>query len=225
MIPTIVLTSRAAFWTLNPADFRDGARAEGDLTAATGASAFASIVATRRRRRPMWNRGLFVVLALFVCSAEGSAQVITGTVEGRVRDSHGAMLPGVTVTARNRATAAATSAVTTSEGLYRIPFLSSGTYDVTAELSGFRTEVRQAVTVRVNDSAVLDFDLAVAPVAETVVVEGGSQSVQLTRSDIKRNYDEAALKEIPLLTSDATGRNVYTVATRAQSDHRGYCQC
>jgi len=47
------------------------------------------------------------------------------------------------------------------------------------ELSGFRTETRQGVAVRVNDSAVVDFELVVAPVAETIIVQGGSSGVQL----------------------------------------------
>ena len=118
-------------------------------------------------------------------------------------------MPGVTITAVNTATATTRVGVTTSEGLYRIPFLSSGIYDIRAELNGFRTETRQGVEVRVNDSVVVDFDLVVTPVAETIVVQGGSSSdVQLTRSELKRTYDETALKEIPLGTADAVGRNV-----------------
>src|SRR2546426_4244593 len=96
----------------------------------------------------------------------GEAQVISGTVEGRVTDSSGAVLPGVTITALNTATAATFTVATTSEGLYRVPYVPSGTYDVRADLSGFRTETKQGVAVRVNDSAVVDFTLTVAPVSE-----------------------------------------------------------
>lgn len=160
---------------------------------------------------------LFVLigLALAIGSTSAGAQVITGTVEGRVKDPQAAVLPGVTITAVNTATASTFVGVTTSEGLYRIPFLPPGVYDVRAELSGFRSEARQGVEVRVNDSAVVDFDLVVAPVAEMITVRGESSTVQVTRSELKRLYDEAALKEIPIATADAVGRNVYGVATKA----------
>src|SRR5712692_582173 len=143
------------------------------------------------------------------------AQVITGTVEGRARDQQGSVLPGVTVTALNSATGASIVAVTSGDGLYRMPFLPLGSYDVRAELSGFRTETRQGVAVRVNDSSVVDFELAVAPVSETITVQAMASSIQVTRSELKRTYDEATLKEVPIATSDATGRNVYGVATKA----------
>src|SRR5437867_3636133 len=121
-------------------------------------------------------------------------QVISGTVEGRVKDAQGGMLPGATITAVNTATAASFVAATTSEGLYRIPFLPSGTYDIRADSSGFRTETKTGVVVRVNDSVVVDFDLTIAPVSQTITVQAAPSSVQLTRSELKRTYDEATLK-------------------------------
>jgi hypothetical protein len=125
------------------------------------------------------------------------------------------VLPGVTITAVNTATAASFVGATTSEGLYRIPFLPSGTYDVRADLSGFRGETKQGVVVRVNDPVVIDFELAVAPISETITVQATPSAVQITRSELKRTYDEATLKEVPIVTNDAVGRNVYGVATKA----------
>jgi hypothetical protein len=99
------------------------------------------------------------------------------------------------------------------EGLLRD--LPSGTYDIRAELSGFRTETRQGAPVRVNDSVVIDFVLTVAPVSETITVQASPSSVQITRSELKRTYDELTLKEIPIGTADAAGRNVYGIAIKA----------
>src|SRR5438552_8336917 len=112
-----------------------------------------------------------VCIVPFAAGAGAEAQVITGTLEGRVTDSSGALLPGVTITATSSATAAAFTVPTTSEGLYRLPFLPSGSYDVRAALSGFRTETKQGVVVRVNDSSVVDFTLSVAPVSEAITVQ------------------------------------------------------
>src|SRR5262245_44250122 len=152
-------------------------------------------------------------IAIGVRSAH--AQAITGTVDGRVRDAQGGVLPGTTMTAVNTATAATFVATTTSDGLYRMPYLPPGVYDVRADLTGVRSETRQGVVVRVNDSAVVEFELAVAPVSETITVQASPSSIQTTRSELKRTYDEATLKEIPIGTADAVGRNVYGVATKA----------
>jgi hypothetical protein len=159
--------------------------------------------------------GLTLVLATGAAARLAAAQVISGTVEGRVRDTQGGVLPGVSITATNTGTAAAFVAQTTSEGLYRLTFLPPGTYDVRANLSGFRTETKTGVVVRVNESAVVNFDLSVAAVSETITVQAAPSSVQLTRSELKRTYDEATLKEIPIATTDTTGRNVYSIATKA----------
>src|SRR6266540_4461914 len=159
-------------------------------------------------------RALALVMLLGVAGS-ARAQVITGTVEGRVTDSQGAVLPGVAMTAVNTATKGMFAGTTTSEGLYRLTFLPPATYEIKAELSGFRGEMRQGVVVRVNDAVVVDFTLAIASVSETITVQATASSVQVTRSELKRTYDEAALKEIPLATSDAVGRNVYGVATKA----------
>jgi hypothetical protein len=111
------------------------------------------------------------VAFLTVAATPGAAQVITGMLEGRVIDTSGAVLPGVTIAATNTATAATSTVATTREGFYRVPYLPSGAYDVRADLSGFRAETKQGVTVRVNDSAVVDFTLSVSPVSETITVQ------------------------------------------------------
>jgi hypothetical protein len=156
-----------------------------------------------------------LLLYLFIAVAPASAQVISGTIEGRIRDSQGGALPGVTITATNTATQTVFTSATTSEGLYRLPAVSSGTYDVRAELAGFRTETRTGVVVRLNDSVVLDIEMTVAPVAETVTVAAETTPLQVTRSELKRTYDEETLREVPIATADAVGRNVYGVATKA----------
>src|ERR1043166_9932644 len=73
-------------------------------------------------------------LPTFVFAQSGSAR------SGVVSDASGGPIPGVTVTATNTATGVVRTAVTGSDGSYRFPSLPPGTYTVTAELSGFRSE-------------------------------------------------------------------------------------
>src|SRR5438132_1097356 len=77
-----------------------------------------------------------LLLALSVCVA---AQVTTADVVGRVTDSSGAVLPGVTVVIENLGTGAARSAVSRDTGDYVFNLLPAGRYGVRFELPGFTT--------------------------------------------------------------------------------------
>ena len=79
------------------------------------------------------------------------AQEITGTITGTVTDQSGAVLPGVTVTARNTATGCTKEVVTTDTGRYTLPFLPIGTYELTFALSGFQTSTTKGIVLHVND--------------------------------------------------------------------------
>ena len=67
------------------------------------------------------------------------AQVSTALVQGEITDETKAVLPGATVTARNEETGFARTAVSDARGYYRIIALPPGTYQITAELTGFAT--------------------------------------------------------------------------------------
>ena len=71
-----------------------------------------------------------------VCN-NAAAQQTTGNITGRVLDAQGAAVPGVTVTGKNTQTGFVRTEVSDAEGVYRLTALPVGTYDLTAELSGF----------------------------------------------------------------------------------------
>ena len=73
------------------------------------------------------------------------AQVPVGTISGTVTDESGAVVPGVTITARNKATSLERSVTSSSEGSYSIPALAAGEYEVTFKMNGFRTLQQEAV--------------------------------------------------------------------------------
>src|SRR5262245_9877367 len=72
-----------------------------------------------------------------VVAAVGFAQSATGSIEGTVVDTSGAVLPGVTVTLTNSETGAARTVTTDPNGLFAVPLLPVGIYEVAAELAGF----------------------------------------------------------------------------------------
>ena len=89
-----------------------------------------------------------LALTLFLAapgSARAQSQATTAEINGRIVDSQGGVLPGVTVTATSPQTGYMRDTVTNVEGLFSLPLLPPGTYDVTAELSGFATFRQQGV--------------------------------------------------------------------------------
>src|SRR5687767_431132 len=75
------------------------------------------------------------------------AQASTGTFNGRVLDQGDAVLPGVTVTVTNQATGVVRTTVTNEEGVYSMPGLDPGVYNVATDLTGFTTAARNGVTL------------------------------------------------------------------------------
>ena len=100
-----------------------------------------------------------LLLAVLVLSGNAAAQTSTATLRGSVKDEQGAVLPGVSVTARQIETNASRSTVTGSVGQYFLPNLPSGRYEITCELSGFSTAKRTDVVLIVGQEATLDFVL------------------------------------------------------------------
>jgi hypothetical protein len=109
-----------------------------------------------------------------VSAASATAQDFRGAITGRVIDSSGARLPGATITATNVATNVGSTTVANNDGSYTIPYLTAGNYTVVAELSGFKTLVRENLQVHVGDRLTLDLTLDVGQLEETVTVTAQS---------------------------------------------------
>lgn len=132
------------------------------------------------------------------------AQAATANLTGTVKDASGGVLPGVTITARNAGTNETRTAVTSEHGLYRVTSLPRGTYDVTAELQGFKTVAQSGVLLTVGETVRLDFRLEVGAVAETIQVVGESPLVNTEEGRLSYLVDERRVAELPL-----NGRNAF----------------
>ncbi len=140
---------------------------------------------------------LLVLVLVLLVPALSSAQTVTGTLQGTVKDQSGGVLPGTTVSAQNRDTGQTRETVTNAAGYYVLPFLSIGGYELTARLAGFRTVVHEQVTVTLNDTRVVDFELRPAVVAETVTVRAEAPPINVTNGEIKHALAEQQIDERP----------------------------
>ena len=96
-----------------------------------------------------------ISLATLAMSSALFAQATAG-INGRVVDQGGAVLPGATVTVTNSNTGAVRTTVTNGEGLYIVPALEPGMYDVKAELSGFSPVERKGVELLTGSNLTVD---------------------------------------------------------------------
>jgi hypothetical protein len=139
-----------------------------------------------------------MVLALLAAPSLGHAQT-TGTIAGTVRDTSGAVLPGVMITISGRSLQReSVSVVSADDGTYRIPLLPPGIYTVSAELSGFTSGTRDDVDVALNQTSTLDFQLALAGVTETVEVTSQIPLVDVVRSDVSNRVSNQTIEALPL---------------------------
>src|SRR3982751_1674236 len=141
----------------------------------------------------------FVVLCALVAASIGlSAQDFRGGITGRISDSSGGRMPGVTVTATNVATNVASTTTTNGDGDYAIPFLNPGTYALSAELSGFKKLVRNNLEVRVGEKLGLDLTLEVGTMSETVSVTAESPMLVTTSGSTGQTISEKTIAMMPL---------------------------
>lgn len=140
-------------------------------------------------------------------TAAAQAQAANGNIEGIVRDTTGAALPGVTVTVTNMDTGTARTSVTNDEGVYRAILLPLGRYKIVAELQGFKTFEQQGITLSAGQTALINLHLGVGSVSETVTVTSESPVAQPGKIDLGRTIGENEIKNLPLVS-----RNPYNFA-------------
>ena len=123
---------------------------------------------------------IVIVAVLLGTPAWALAQTAAGSIAGVVRDTTGAVLPGVTVEASSPALIEKVRiAATDGEGRYQIIELRPGTYTVTFALEGFNSVRREGIQLTTGFTAAVNADLQVGSVAETITVSGQSPVVDL----------------------------------------------
>jgi hypothetical protein len=131
--------------------------------------------------------------------ANSNAQESRGTITGRVTDASDAVVPGVKVVAKNVATNVPTQAVTNSTGIYVLPYLVPGVYDITAEMAGFAPAEQRGVEVQVADRLALNLKLAPVGLTSSIVVSGESTPLLSTESASSGTVmDRRQIADLPL---------------------------
>ncbi len=146
------------------------------------------------------NRCLFAVslTAVLGLSAVAAAQTGAGSLRGHITDEQGGALPGVTVAARSEVLIQPVTSVTDAEGYYRLINLPPGTYEVSADLSGFAAFKRQGVLVRAGSNFQVDIAMKIAALSETITVSGESPMLEVSNPSNVLNISGEFQREMPI---------------------------
>ncbi len=148
-----------------------------------------------------WTTGLLALLVTLSVGApafaQGGGASSTGTIQGKVTDAQGAVMPGVTVTATSPSAIGAQTTVTSETGNYRFPAVPPGVYEVSFELAGFNTLKRSGVQISLGFTANLNVELTLATLQETVTVTGDSPVIDTSTTRVQQNFKLEQLQSIP----------------------------
>jgi hypothetical protein len=137
----------------------------------------------------------FVLGILVLLPTVSAAQA---TIAGTVRDTSGAVLPGVTVEASSPALIEKVrTTVTDSNGQYQVVALRPGTYAVTFTLTGFKTVKREGFELTAATAATVNADLQVGGIAETITVSGEAPVVDVQNTSRNETLSSSVLASVP----------------------------
>ena len=145
-------------------------------------------------------------LYLLVASAAAWGQSTTATILGTLRDSTGALMPGVNVTATNTDTNFSRRAQSDATGRYMIQFLPVGTYRLEVEAAGFKRFVQSGILLEVDRNARIDPVLEVGAVTESLQVTADAPLVDTTKVALGQTVSNSEILNLPLV-----GRDVYAL--------------
>ena len=140
----------------------------------------------------------FLLASIFYQSGQAYAQVSGATLSGTVTDATGAVIPGVTVSIKNRATGIVRTVTTDEAGFYAAPNLQAGNYDISATQAGFSTVMQSNIELTVGSSQQLNISMKVGQSAELVEVTEAAPLVQLNSSTISSEIDSKQILDMPL---------------------------
>src|SRR5438552_776130 len=171
-----------------------------------------------------------VVFLVVILSTHTFAQTSNATLGGTVSDASGALIPGVTITATNTGTGIVTTVLSNEAGAYQFASLQTGTYKVSAELSGFRTQTYNEVALGVSQQVRLNFTLQVGSVAQSVEVTVAADTLLATSSSsVGTVLPEYKVRDLPLggrnvmdLVLKSAGTGPIVATARAGETDQGY---
>src|SRR5262249_1128033 len=145
----------------------------------------------------LWSRGpaalALAVLISIVFGGSAMAQITgSGSISGTLTDPNGGVVPSAALMIKNTDTGAEREAGTNEVGLYTVPFLQPGQYEVSAMKSGFAKVVRSGLTLQVGQNLTIDLSLPVQQTSETITVNSDADVVDTSKTEVSQMVSQVS---------------------------------
>jgi hypothetical protein len=160
----------------------------------------------RIKRQNLVFRSFGAAVIIMLCSMFASAQEFRGVISGQVTDPSGAVVPNAMIEALREGTQQPYTAQSNGSGIFSIPYVLPGRYDITVEAPGFKKAVRTGVNLDVSQKLSLTIALEVGSVAETVTVQETPSLLSTGDASGGTVIDAQKTQDLPL-----NGRQIYTL--------------
>ncbi len=147
---------------------------------------------------------LFIVSAIFwMIGGLAIAQTTTGSIYGTVTDATGAVIPGAQVIVKNIQTGEMHTMPSSSSGDYVFSALVPGDYTVSAQNTGFQTQIQKGIRLDSNQNVHANFSLQPGSTGQSVTVSAATALVDTRESQIGETVDQKRMEDLPLNGRDA----------------------
>lgn len=155
----------------------------------------------------MRMRAAFLTMSLLLALVPGRGEAQQGAAEirGRVLDEQATVLPGATVVIRNQATGMFRQTVSTADGTYFLSGVTPGTYELTAEIGGFKKYARREIRLEIGKTATLDVRLVMGTLQEELTVTAESPIIDVTSKEVGGNITDRELIDLPSVNRNYIG--------------------
>ena len=150
----------------------------------------------RLRVRKFVRLSMTLIATVLAIQISAFCQINTATLSGSVKDSAGAAIAGASVVVLQTATGVSRTAATNDSG-FNVPLLQPGDYSVSVSKQGFNTDTEK-IELHVNQSANLDFSLAVGSVQQTVNVTSATPDLQTQTAGLGTVIGTDETEDLPL---------------------------
>ncbi len=144
-----------------------------------------------------WIRLIGLVALTLTIGIATQAQTVSGTLRGNVTDANDAVVPNANVVVRNKETGLERTVTTSEDGVYNIPFLPIGEYEVEISRTDFNKVTRSNVRIRLNDTTVVHAQLSPS-VVENVTITDLPPAINTSDAQIAGSLTNQQIQDRPV---------------------------
>jgi hypothetical protein len=142
-------------------------------------------------------------LLLGIAAPTVCGQETRGTILGVVRDESGSVVSGAVIEARNTGTNISVRGIANDSGVFEMPYLSPGEYEVTTTAQGFKTSRQRGIPVTVGGRINLNIQLEIGQVSEAVEVSGAAPILETSSANGSTTLSELQIRSLPVFGNNA----------------------